>query len=133
MFPSVILQLSAESRSCRASVADHPTQQLETPTMADVSIMIGDEAQAASFLTIGQDNFTAFVSEPPLNALPADKLHTLYPVPGKFSTDAEAIIALNTDMHYRWYERSMFQCIGSLIDPQIALMPSLPTYFPTST
>jgi hypothetical protein len=69
--------------------------------------MIGDNLTGASFLTIGQDNFTAFISAPPLNVLPADELRALYPVPDKFATEAQAIIALNTDIRYRWYAQHL--------------------------
>lgn len=64
--------------------------------------MIGDNAQGASFLTIGLDNFTDFVAQPPFNAFPIDELRELYAVPELFPNDAEAIIALATDFQYRW-------------------------------
>jgi hypothetical protein len=64
--------------------------------------MIGDNNNGASFLTIGQDNFTAFISQPPLSALSAEELRGLYPVPSMFATEAQAIVALATDMQFRW-------------------------------
>ncbi|KAF8576369.1 alpha/beta-hydrolase [Ramaria rubella] len=83
------------------TVPNHPTQLLETGNVARVPVMIGDDAQGASFLTIGQDNFSDFVSQPPFNVLPAGEFRALYPVPQMFATDAQAIIALATDVQYR--------------------------------
>lgn len=80
---------------------DHPTELLESGKVAHIPIMIGDNAQGASFLTIGLDNFTDFVAQPPFNELPIDELRELYAVPELFPNDAEAIIALATDFQYR--------------------------------
>jgi hypothetical protein len=86
----------------RNTVPDHPTELLKTGNVARVPIMIGDDAQGFSFQTVGENNFTDFISQPPLNSLPPGKLRSLYPVPGKFATDADAIVALGTDGQFRW-------------------------------
>lgn len=65
--------------------------------------MIGDNEQGASFLTIGLDNFTDLISQPPFNILPPAQLRELYAVPEIFSSEADAVIALATDFQYRWY------------------------------
>lgn len=86
----------------RNTIPDHPTELLKAGNVARVPIMIGDDAQGLSFNTIGENNFTDIISQPPLNALPAEELRSLYPVPGRFPTDAQAIVALGTDIQYRW-------------------------------
>ncbi|KAF8506237.1 Alpha/Beta hydrolase protein [Hysterangium stoloniferum] len=83
------------------TIANHPTQLLESGKVAKVPIMIGDNFQGGSFLTIGENNFTDIISQPPFDILNADELRSLYPVPSQFSSDAEAVIALATDFQYR--------------------------------
>ena len=95
------IRFSAPS-PCRNTVPDHPTDLLKTGDVARVPIMIGDDAQGLSFNLIGENNFTQFISQSPFNSLPAEELRNLYPVPEKFGTDAQAIIALGTDGQYRW-------------------------------
>lgn len=64
--------------------------------------MIGYDFNGASFLTIGLDNFTDYISQPPLNTVSPDVLRALYPVPAKFPSDTQAITALLTDINFRW-------------------------------
>jgi carboxylesterase type B len=88
--------------SPRNTVPDHPTELLKAGRVARVPIMIGDDSEGASFLTIGVNNFTDSISQPPFNSLPPNELRALYPVPGKFETEAQAVVALGTDRQYRW-------------------------------
>lgn len=64
--------------------------------------MIGYNLNGASFLTIGDNNFTEFISQPPLDSVPPAVLRALYPIPARFPTDTQALTALLTDINFRW-------------------------------
>ena len=102
LYDFVTLVLLIRGMCRRNTVPNNPGELLKMGNVARVPIMIGDDSEGLSFLTIGQNNFTDFISQPPFNILPADELRSLYPVPGKFATDAQAVVALGTDNQYRW-------------------------------
>ncbi|GJJ13655.1 hypothetical protein Clacol_007911 [Clathrus columnatus] len=100
------------------TIPNHPTEILKSGQFAHIPIMIGENSGGASFLTIGLDNFTDFISQPPFNTLPADQLRELYAVPELFPNDAEAIIALATDIQYQC-PNSIFSNILAAQDQKI--------------